>query len=57
MKNILERLAQLFTAVSFAEAGEHDTARKIMGQKSSGRKIRRKTTHRGYGVTASLLRS
>jgi len=55
MKNILEKLERLFAAVSFAEAGEHDAARRLMEQRGRGAEVHRIIPSRG--AFAPLARS
>jgi hypothetical protein len=51
MRNIRERLERLFAAVSFAEAGDHATARKLMEQRTRGADVFRITVERGTAAS------
>lgn len=35
MNRLMRRLEMLFVAITFAEAGEHDTARELLGDQTS----------------------
>jgi hypothetical protein len=41
MKKLTKKLERLFTAVAFAEAGEHDTAREILREEERPREVDR----------------
>ncbi len=43
MKGLKKRLEDIFTAVAFAEAGEHDTAREILREEERIQKVDRIT--------------
>jgi hypothetical protein len=41
MRKLTKKLERLFTAVAFAEAGEHDTAREILREEERPREVER----------------
>lgn len=41
MKKLLKRLENIYAAVAFAEAGEHDTAREILMEEKREQKVDR----------------
>ncbi len=41
MKKLMEKLENIYSAVAFAEAGEHETAREILRENRKERKRRR----------------
>lgn len=53
MKTMLEKLENLFAAISFAEAGEHDTAKSVMERQDRAANVRRFCGYRDTTITHS----
>ncbi len=51
MKGLMKRLENMMMAVTFAEAGEHDTAREILKETEEAKKKNRVTPSQRPGKT------